>query len=170
MAKKWTKKDLEVTAEEFNGMGFEPKIVTGKSATVAQLEKDIKDIAQNHLEPDDKVSDATIKLIEAMGVDAPGKEKPAAAGKEGEKVKKPAATNKKAFKANPEVTKRNALIESMIAKGKFTAVQITEKVLEKFPGQSKGGIATVISDSKNAKYNKFAKLAKMNSETKILSF
>jgi hypothetical protein len=76
---------------------------------------------------------------------------------------------KKPFQTKPGVKERNRYIESLIKKGTKTGIQITAAVLKKYPDHSKSGITTMISDSKNPKYNKFAKLTKTDPKTKILS-
>ena len=58
---------------------------------------------------------------------------------------------------------------SMIKEGKFTRKEIIEKTLEKFPSASKSSLGTLLTDSKNPKYNRFDKLVKQGKDG-ILSF
>jgi hypothetical protein len=193
MAKKYTKTDLEAVAVEFNVfLEEDTKIEVGDKVTKEMLISDIKDIVENILEPGDKVSDETIKTLGYLGIDlkekweepaveekAPTKEEKAPTKEEKVSPKKETITKmdvppvkektKKTFVANPEIGKRNLFIEGLIAEGKYTAKEIVDKAVAEFPGQNKSGISTVVSDSKNPKYNKFSKLSKMDPETKILS-
>jgi len=175
-SKSIAKKDLEAVAVELSTvMEFEDPISTGKTVTVESLIADIKE-ASLELEETDVISDKTIVILEELGVTLPwviepaDKKEPEAKAKEKVKVIEIDKPVTKIFQKNPEVEVRNDMIETLISKGKFTQKEIVGKVLEKFPSHSLAGITTVISDSKNAKYNKFKALAKMDSDTKILSF
>jgi hypothetical protein len=68
-----------------------------------------------------------------------------------------------------EIQERNSFIEGLIVVGKYTKKEILEKVLEKFEGINKSTIQTLLSDSKNPKYNKLVKLT-VEDENKIMSF
>lgn len=65
---------------------------------------------------------------------------------------------------------RNVRVEALIDEGKHTGKEITAILLEEFPMFTKSSHSTVVSDSKNAKYNKFSRLTVMDPDTKILSF
>lgn len=71
--------------------------------------------------------------------------------------------------SSEEVKARNELIESLIEAGKHTRADILDKVAAEYPNISRSSIQTVLTDSKNAKYNKFANLA-VEDENKIMSF
>ena len=171
-----TKKLLEDVVGVFNKVVLEEtsQIATGPKVTKAALEADIAK-CMPLLEPDDKAefSEKDLEVMAVMGWGFSEGEVEEVETKEVEtKEAPPANTNvkKKTTKGKPEIAERNKMIESLIAEGKHTSIQIVEKVMEKYPGHSKGGIATVVADSKNEKYNRFAKLTVMDPETKILSF
>ena len=161
-----TKKVLVEVAKDLSTI-FEQPIKTGNKTTNDEIKKDLIS-AGNELQKDDEISDKSKEVLTLLGVKLPfEKEK-----EEEEKEEKASSSGKgrKIGVANPEIGKRNKLIESLIAKGKFTQKEIVEKVLEKFPDHSPGGIATMISDGKNPKYNKFSNIVKANPDSKILSF
>ena len=91
------------------------------------------------------------------------------------KVEKPVGEKKKreapdgGFKKSPHAEERNKMIEDLIAAGKYTAIQIVEKVMEKYPEEKKTSVQTIVSDAKNPKYTKFSKTAKVG-DNKIMSF
>lgn len=166
--KDFTKKDLELAANDLSKvMEFELPIETGKKTTIKQLKEDLIEAAKE-LREDDDILDDTKTILTLLGAVLPFEEEEAAAAEEEEEEEKE-QPKRKIGVANPEITKRNKFIESLIAKGKFTQVEIVEKTLEKFPDHKKGGIATSISDGKNPKYNKFSKLVKTGKD-KLLSF
>ena len=64
---KLTKKDLEVMAKNFNEvLELDPPIITGRTAKMSELEKDINDVVVNHLTKEDKISNEVAKLIKKM--------------------------------------------------------------------------------------------------------
>jgi len=71
--------------------------------------------------------------------------------------------------SSEQVKARNALIEKLIDAGKYTRADILEKVSAEYPDISKSSIQTVLTDSKNEKYNKFSRLA-VEDANKIMSF
>ena len=85
------------------------------------------------------------------------------------KADKPAKTTGGARPASEEVKARNELIESLIGAGKYTRADILDKVAAEYPNVSRSSIQTVLTDSKNVKYTKFANLA-VEDENKIMSF
>ena len=179
--KQITKTVLEAVATEFNSviLDEESGIQTGKDVAKDDLQADVIEVA-GIIEATDlpNLSEKTLEVLSVLGVELPEATETEPEEKEvveevvETKNKKDAETpkSKKHFQPKPGVTERNKLIESLIKTGNLTAKGILEAVLAKYPDHPKGGITTVISDSKNPKYNKFSKLAKMDSETKILSF
>ena len=85
------------------------------------------------------------------------------------KADKPTKTTGGARPASEEVKARNELIESLIGAGKYTRADILDKVAAEYPNVSRSSIQTVLTDSKNVKYTKFANLA-VEDENKIMSF
>ena len=69
-----------------------------------------------------------------------------------------------------EVSAHRAFMADLIGKGKFTKKEILEKTAERFPKITTSTISTILSDSKNPKYNRFDKLVEENAETKVFSF
>lgn len=65
--------------------------------------------------------------------------------------------------------KRRELMEKMISEGRYTRSQIIDSIIEQYPGITKGSLQTVLTDSKNPKYNRFPKLA-VEDANKIFSF
>ena len=75
MGKKYTKKDLEAVAVEFNNLlQDDSQISVGDETAVERLEKDLKDVATNVLTPEDNVSESAIKLMKMMKLELPQKE------------------------------------------------------------------------------------------------
>ncbi len=65
---------------------------------------------------------------------------------------------------------RKDRIESLIEEGEHTSKEILTVLQKEFPEFTPSSHSTVISDSKNPKYNQLSKLTIMNKDTKILSF
>lgn len=94
-------------------------------------------------------------------LDTPKEEKTPASSDEKKKV-----VPKKA----KDTAERNAFVKDLISEGKYTAKEIADKTCTKFTEHKRSSIQTLISDSKNEKYTKFETVAKMDPDTKILSF
>jgi hypothetical protein len=67
------------------------------------------------------------------------------------------------------ISERVAFYTTLIEKGGFTKKELVEKAEKEFPDATKAALQTVISDGKNPKYNKFAKLL-VEDENKVFSF
>lgn len=72
-------------------------------------------------------------------------------------------------KSKTNMLTRFAFVESLIEEGKYTRKEIVEKTLKEFPHTSKNTVQTILSSSKNPKYNKFRRLA-VEDERGIISF
>ncbi len=119
MAKKWTKKDLEAAAEDFNKF-IDPNspIPTGEDTTVTQLEKDIKDVVENFLEEGDEISEETVKLLVLMGLK---KEPEEPVEKTGDDLKK--ATETKEEPPDKKEIKKKGKTKDKVKKTKYTRAQ-----------------------------------------------
>ena len=187
--KQITKTVLEAVATEFNSviLDEESGIQMGKDVAKDDLQADVIEVA-GIIEATDlpNLSEKTLEVLSVLGVELPEatETEPEVEETGGikedqvmvllSKTKVPDAPKKedkkKKKQVNPETTKRNQMIESLITDGKYTAIQIKEMVFKQFPDQNISTISTILSDCKNPKYNKFSKVAIMNSESKILSF
>ena len=166
--KKLTKKVLTEVANDLSKvMDFEKPIETGDKVTKSGIITDLKEAAKELL-PKDKISDLSREVLIFLKVKLPKLEE--LVSNETETPEPVKQETKKGKTANPEISKRNTLTESLIAKGEFTQKEIVSKVIEKFPNYSESAINTIISDGKNPKYNRFDKLVKVVPDTKILSF
>jgi len=67
------------------------------------------------------------------------------------------------------ISERVAFYTTLIEKGGFTKKELVEKAEKEFPDATKAALQTIISDGKNPKYNKFAKLL-VEDENKVFSF
>lgn len=162
---------VKITEEINTIFGLNPKIDIYQPT--ADLEKLVREANKETLAADEKdLAPATWAwLLENGMIDhlkpAP---KSADAVKPGPKAKPAGGAKTGGFTKQADTDVRNKLVETMIAEGKHTAVLIVDAVCAKFPEHKRTSIQTLVSDSKNPKYNKFAKLTIMNKETKILSF
>jgi hypothetical protein len=139
------------------------------------LDIDFAKLTQGDVSSDDTQGDENAEATQEET-----KEKPTAKPKSGGRGKAAAAKSKPAVvdgkkgrrgpQANPQTALRRSFTEKLISQGKFTKAQVMEKVLAEFPSANKSTVQTDLSDGKNPKYNKFAKLVKEDPETKVLSF
>ena len=83
-------------------------------------------------------------MMEVLGISS---EKASPASSETQKTGKPKKTGEKI-----------AFFTGLIEEGKYTQAQIMEKGQKKYPEASEGGLRTMLTDGKNPKYNRFAKL------------
>lgn len=74
---------------------------------------------------------------------------------------KPAPPVPKVQKAPHTVARaqRREYLAQLLEEGRFTRQEIIDRVLDKYPGPSQDSISTILSDSKNPKYNTLARLA-----------
>lgn len=87
-----------------------------------------------------------------------------------EKVTKPDGEKKKLFATKTStMADRVAFLTPLIEKGKLTKTQLVEKAHEKFPDLAISSLQTMLTDAKNKKYNKFAKLVEQD-ENGVLTF
>ena len=87
-----------------------------------------------------------------------------------EKVTKPDGEKKKLFATKTStMADRVAFLTPLIEKGKLTKTQLVEKAHEKFPDLAISSLQTMLTDAKNPKYNKFAKLVEQD-ENGVLTF
>lgn len=163
--------ELLAVVEELNEkFGLEPPIPTEGSyeqvfAALTQSAKETVAEDQKVLTPETWSFLQNNNLIDHLP-------KPKAKAEKPTKATKPAGEKKGGgggFKKSPHAEERNKMIEELISAGKYTAVQIVEKVMEKYPEEKKSSVQTIISDAKNPKYTKFGKTAKVNDD-KIMSF
>lgn len=95
------------------------------------------------------------------------KGKAAKASKAGKTPEKKEGDGKRGgFKPGAGAEKRK-FMASLIEKGKFSKKDIMDKTAEKFPEATASSLATMISDGKNPKYNKFDKLIIENKEGQL---
>ena len=184
--------DLVAVAKDLNtGLGLDPEIDTTlpEEELLAAIKQESTQVGQNiktnkvdlavAAADEQALSPETWSFLQEQGflkhiedaraAKAP-KAKPAKAPKaKPAKADKPAGEKKGGFVKSPHAEERNKFIESLIAEGKYTAAEILDKVLVKFPEEKRTSVQTIISDSKNEKYTKFTKVAKTNDQ-KILSF
>lgn len=85
-------------------------------------------------------------------------------------VEKKVEKVKKEKVVNGKIVERREYIEKLIEEGIYTKQQIVEKTIVQFEGVTKSNLQTMLSDGKNAKYNRFSKLVVEDKDTKILSF
>lgn len=179
-----------VTSIEIKGRGAVK--AKAEESFIEQLKKDILEVAEGQ-DPDTKVFDlraddipvlkpGTVEVIYSLSEITKARlsvnTKAAGKGKVAGKSKAPAAAGKSKAPAaagkgkapSIEGQKRKEFIQNLIDQAKWTKKQILEKVKVKFPNASESGTQTILSDSKNPKYNKFPRLVVENSETRILSF
>lgn len=141
MSDKWTKEDLETAAKEFNLIDFDPPIATGDTTTVEQLENDIKDIVENVLEPDDKISEKTTELLELIGL----KKQETVEGTEKEEEPKEEPEKE----GTPEKLKDEKTLKK-VTEGKGKAVDKTQTKKErKAKGKAKKDKSKKISNKKD---------------------
>jgi hypothetical protein len=87
-----------------------------------------------------------------------------------EKVTKSDEEKKKLFATKTStMADRVAFLTPLIEKGKLTKTQLVEKAHEKFPDLAISSLQTMLTDAKNPKYNKFAKLVEQD-ENGVLTF
>lgn len=60
-----------------------------------------------------------------------------------------------------------AFFQPLIAEGKYSAAELMEMAKSHFPKLTESTIKTFLTDSKNAKYNKFEKLVVVTEEKKL---
>lgn len=93
------------------------------------------------------------------------KKAPVKSGKAPAKTEAP--TEKKKF-GNPNgkctLVEKIAFFTPLIESGKFSQKELIEKGIEKYPHLTKSTLQTFLTDSKNAKYNRFASLVVLNGE------
>lgn len=127
------------------------------------------------LDTGDKVSEETQALLVEIGGILPvgkgwtkntnstdGDDPPADKKKDAKPGDKDAKPGKPGRASSPEIAERNIMIEKLIKAGKNNPKEIVAAVCEKFEDHSKASIQTVVSDSKNEKYTKFSKVARIN--------
>ena len=93
------------------------------------------------------------------GKKAPAKKKDTAKKTEGKTSAKRAPSE--------SIQKRKAMMAKLISTGKYTKVEIVEKVSEKFTDVKAVTIATSIQDGTNPKYNKFDSLVVVDKDKKV---
>lgn len=169
-----TNKQLVAAAKELNEvLGLEPAIETKKVKDDVLMGKIIE--ASGLIDPEqDEITEETQDVIDKLLEDAmPEPEdddadlvddepvvpvQPAKIPKKG-KEEKPAKES--APKVTSEKVKKSSTKEKVefltpfIKKGTFTAVQLLDLACEEFKDSTRSAISTIISDSKNPKYNKF---------------
>ncbi len=100
-------------------------------------------------------------------------EAPAKKGKKGDKkevvvenVEKSAVKKEKKESNFPKVStsEKVEFITPFIAAGKYTRKQLHEMLMKKFPDSKELGIVTMLTDCKNPKYNRFAKLVEVDAD------
>ena len=149
-AKVPTRAVLIEAAKDFNeSLNLDPMIKIGKTATLGQLNNDISEVV-NELEAGDTLNQSTVSTLKEMGFDILVKIKI-----RGQRSK--------------SVEGHYGYLASLIEPGKYTRKQIMDKVMHKFPDSKKNTFSVMITDGKNPKYNRFAKLIEQ-SEDNILSF
>lgn len=170
-----TTKQLVAAAKELNEvLGLEPAIETKKVKDDVLKEKIIEasglinpeldeiseetqavidELLGTYIEEDvdddaDLVDDEPVVPVQPSKIPKKGKEEPKPAKEStpkviSEKVKKSSTKEKVEF------------LTPFIKKGTFTAVQLLDLACEEFKDSTRSAISTIISDSKNPKYNKF---------------
>lgn len=174
---------LVAVADELQALcEFDPPIKT-KGKSEKDLEKVIIEAA-SQLTEDDEVSEQAASVFQELGIQlSEGGEEAAEEEEEEEeeeapapKAKKAAAPAKKAPAPAAEGASKSTKLTSqekveffspLIESGKYTAKQLLEKSLEKFPGLSESSVRTFLVDAKNPKYNKFPKLVQADEEGKL---
>lgn len=86
----------------------------------------------------------------------------------GKKATAPTGKGATPFKPRKDVTERKELIYKMISEGKHTRQDIIAAVQAVFPNVTPASLSTFLTDCKNAKYNKYDKLAQ--EKNKVFSF
>jgi hypothetical protein len=87
-----------------------------------------------------------------------------------EKATKPAGEKKQLFASKSStMADRVAFLTPLIEKGKLTKTQLVEKAHEKFPDLAISSLQTMLTDAKNPRYNRFAKLIQED-ENHVLTF
>lgn len=82
----------------------------------------------------------------------------------------PAQKEKVKKEKGPSLTsKRVEFLSPLIKEGKYTKKQLLEMYMKKNKGENEVGVATLLTDAKNPKYNKFDKLV-ISGENGILKF
>ncbi len=93
----------------------------------------------------------------------------AVAEKKIETKKAPSVATKEPKSAKPAANEKLVFLSGLISKGKLTRKEVVEQAVLKFPDASPAGLATLVSDGKNPKYNKFPKLVVENDKG-LISF
>lgn len=170
-------KNLNEVAKELNEvMGLTPPIKT------VAVKKDvllagIKEAAEQIDPEQDEFTDETIEALKELNL-WPGKEEEEKSlpkkGKgsdkpEPKKEEKKAEVKKPASGTAFTLAERIEFLTPLITAGKYNRKQLIEKTLQNFPGVSESSVATTLTDGKNPKYNKFAKLITQSTEG-LLSF
>lgn len=158
LSEKPTKKSpAQKKAEELH----EEKIAKAPIKTSAKPEEE-----EENVEPEEEKEPLTPSGKKQVPIPVKGKkDKPEKA-----KVEKPEKEKKQLFASKSStMADRVAFLTPLIEKGKLTKTQLVEKAHEKFPDLAISSLQTMLTDAKNPKYNKFAKLVAQD-ENGVLTF
>jgi len=84
--------------------------------------------------------------------------------KEGVQEEKKESTDKKDSSKGRRFGERTLFLLSLLEEGKYSRKEMIEKGMKEFPSSSRDAWGTMITDSKNPKYNKFDKLVKQRKD------
>ena len=152
---KVTRATLIDVAKELNEvLNPDPHIKTGVKATLGQLTDEITEVAEE-LEDGDILTQSTVDMLMEMEVDVPAKIKIKGA-KKGSAKKAPAqkGSEGKARQKNDIIL----FITVIIEKDRMDRKGIIAMCEKKFPDVAPSTFGTILSDSKNPKYNRLKKL------------
>lgn len=149
-----------------------PSLGTYKVADVLResmlniLNNPAKQIVEEDEEPVADIIKAKVfeKPTPSKTIVVPKAEKPKA-----EKVEKEAKEEAAPRKRTSTTKEKVDYITPFIEKAKYKKAELVELLLDKFPDASKQAVVTVLTDGKNPKYNKFAKLL-VQDTAGVLSF
>lgn len=118
--------------------------------------------ASEEIAPDDVFTERTAKVLRALGVSKKFNIKKGSASNMAAKTvtKKPAKATGDAKGRKNSTSEVREFLAPLITKAKFTKKELIEKCAAKFPDRKESSFSTILSDGKNAKYNKFDKLVK----------
>jgi len=169
---KMKRSELVKAAKELNEvLGLDPQIDTRKKPEV--LTTLIKEAAEL-IDPElDDLTDNTLSVVAEVTKEGETESKKVEKEEEfkesREAMKMVGDAEKKGSSKGRRFGERTSFLLSLLEEGKYSRKEIIEKGMEKFPSSSRDTWGTMITDSKNPKYNKFDKLVKQRKDG-ILSF